>query len=176
MSILPPLIDAHAISTRTRTLPPGKMARSIALSQLIAEEKKMDSLFAHTPLPWDYVEATEHHGDYITTAFGTTVCDFYAMSDPTAWSTANGGDSKPVPFTQAAENAKAVVKAVNAHDALVDVIRKALLFVESEVENREYACTVDNRETDPGYTDYIKPAEDIRDALAAALKLAGPPS
>lgn len=51
---------------------------------------------AHTPGPWDYVEGTEHHGPYVTTQFGTTVCDCYAMSNPLSLSVRNGGDSRPI--------------------------------------------------------------------------------
>lgn len=52
----------------------------------------------HTPGPWSVVEGTEHHGFYVTSDFGNTICDLYAMSRPGWPSTANGGDSRPVPF------------------------------------------------------------------------------
>lgn len=32
---------------------------------------------APTPGPWDYVPGTEHHGPYVTSEFGSTICDFY---------------------------------------------------------------------------------------------------
>lgn len=50
----------------------------------------------HTAGPWDYVASSEYHGPYVTTEFGVTVCDFYVMSNPTAYSVRNGGDSKPI--------------------------------------------------------------------------------
>jgi hypothetical protein len=49
-----------------------------------------------TPGPWEYVESTEHHGPYVTTAYGSTVCDCYAMSDPSAPAVRNGGTSVPI--------------------------------------------------------------------------------
>lgn len=52
----------------------------------------------HTAGPWSVVEATEHHGFYVTNDFGNTICDLYAMTRPDMPSTANGGPSKPVPF------------------------------------------------------------------------------
>lgn len=71
----------------------------------------------HTPLPWDAVEANEHHGPYITTAFGTTVCDLYAMSDPMS------GERKPITFTDGDVNLHLIVKCVNAHNDLVAALK-----------------------------------------------------
>lgn len=51
---------------------------------------------AHTPGPWDYVPSNEHHGPYVTTEYGSTVCDCYCMSNPLALSVRNGGTSKPI--------------------------------------------------------------------------------
>ena len=80
----------------------------------------------YTPmLPFELVEATEHHGPYITTAFGTTVCDFYAMSKPGWPSTASGGPSKPVPFTDADENAAFMVRAANSYHDMLAALRLA---------------------------------------------------
>ena len=73
-------------------------------------------------LPLDIVEGNDNHGPYITTDFGTTVCDFYCMSDPSSWAVCNGGTSKPVWFTEAAEYAAFMVKAANAHDELVALL------------------------------------------------------
>lgn len=53
---------------------------------------------APTPGPWDYVPGTEHHGPYVTSEFGSTICDFYTMTQPSMLSTASGGPSKPVLF------------------------------------------------------------------------------
>lgn len=77
-------------------------------------------------LPYELVEATEHHGPYICTSFGTTVCDFYAMSDPSSASGRNGGTSKPILFTDAAEHASYMVRAANAHDELMAGLRQIL--------------------------------------------------
>jgi hypothetical protein len=75
-------------------------------------------------LPFELVEATEHHGPYITTAFGTTVCDFYAMSKPGWPSTASGGPSKPVLFTDAADHAAFMVRAANAHHDMLAALKR----------------------------------------------------
>lgn len=77
-------------------------------------------------LPFELIEATEHHGPYITNSFGGTVCDFYTMSNPQAASVRNGGTSKPVLFHDADENAAFVTKAANSHDDLVAALKDAL--------------------------------------------------
>lgn len=53
---------------------------------------------AHTPGPWEYVPSTEHHGPYVESSVGGTICDCYVMSNPSAPSVRNGGDSKPISF------------------------------------------------------------------------------
>lgn len=88
----------------------------------------------HTPTPWDYVPSTEHHGPYITSEFGSTICDCYVMSHPGEPSTANGGKSKPILFLHemADPNAVLIVRAVNAHDALVDALTAACETLEKD--------------------------------------------
>ena len=51
---------------------------------------------AHTPGPWEYVPSTKDHGPYVTSQFGSTICDCYVMSNPNALSVRNGGDSRPI--------------------------------------------------------------------------------
>ena len=53
---------------------------------------------------WDLVEANEHHGPYLVGPAGD-VADFYTMTNPQSLSARNGGDSKPVLFIDAVENA-----------------------------------------------------------------------
>jgi hypothetical protein len=77
------------------------------------------STFEHTAMPWEAVPGNEHHGPYITTAFGSTVCDLYAMSQPVFGSQ----PSKPVSFTDADQNVEAIVRACNAHDRLVEIAK-----------------------------------------------------
>ncbi|MGO8211889.1 hypothetical protein ACC782_33955 [Rhizobium ruizarguesonis] len=77
------------------------------------------------PLPYELVEATEHHGPYICTSYGTTVCDFYFMTDPAAFSVRNGGTSRPISFTDASEHAAFLVKAANVHDELLAALKTA---------------------------------------------------
>ena len=82
----------------------------------------------HTPTPWDLVPSTEHHGPYITSDFGSTICDLYTMSHPGEPSTANGGRSAPVHFMaeMAEANARHIVHCVNVHDDLIDAVEAVL--------------------------------------------------
>jgi hypothetical protein len=86
-------------------------------------------------LPYELVESTEHHGPYVCTSYGTTVCDFYAMSDPSAPSVRNGGASRPIHFTDAAEHAAFIVRAVNAHGALVEALEAAHKRIANNIDN-----------------------------------------
>lgn len=52
----------------------------------------------HTPGPWEYVPSTEHHGPYVTSQYGSDVCDCYTMSNLSDASVLNGGTSKPIHF------------------------------------------------------------------------------
>jgi hypothetical protein len=51
-----------------------------------------------TPGPWSYVPSNENHGPYITSDFGSTICDCYTMSNPLSLAVCNGGDSRPISF------------------------------------------------------------------------------
>lgn len=62
-----------------------------------------------TPGPWQYVPSTEHHGPYVTSEFGCTICDFYTMTLPNERSTANGGPSRPIHFMYEMADANALV-------------------------------------------------------------------
>lgn len=77
-----------------------------------------------SPLPFELIEGNEHHGPYIVNTYGGTVCDFYTMSNPSALSVRNGGDSRPVPFTCADGNAAFMVRAANCHDELVAALKR----------------------------------------------------
>src|ERR1700744_1631532 len=81
----------------------------------------MSKFTEHTPLPWEQFEPSEYHnhGHYVTTAFGTTVCDLYVMPKDNLLS---GERKKAVDFTDAAENAALIVRAINSFDELVEVL------------------------------------------------------
>ena len=100
-----------------------------------------------TPGPWKLVPATEHHGPYITSPWGITLCDLYTMSNPLALSTACGGTSRPIPFVDADANAQLISAAPDLLDAL-----KAM---------------VDRWEPDCGGLDRLM-WENARDAIAKA--------
>lgn len=58
----------------------------------------MGETIEHTPGPWEYVASTEHHGPYVAAPFGGDICDCYTMSNLSAFSVRNGGDSVPIHF------------------------------------------------------------------------------
>jgi hypothetical protein len=82
----------------------------------------------HTPGPWEYVPSTEHHGPYVEAPFGGTICDCYTMSNPSALSVRNGGDSKPVLFfhEMADPNARLIAAAPDMLAALKELTQRAL--------------------------------------------------
>lgn len=77
-------------------------------------------------IKWEYVPSTEHHGPYVVTEFGSTVCDFYTMTDPGKLSTRNGGTSTPVHFLgdEADDNARLVAEAPVMAEALRDAVNR----------------------------------------------------
>ena len=50
----------------------------------------------HTPGPWEFVPGNEHHGPYVTSEFGNTICDCYTMTEPGVLSADK--TRRPVPF------------------------------------------------------------------------------
>lgn len=108
-------------------------------------------MLGHSALPWEVVESNEHHGAYIVPAYGGDVCDLYAMSNPTAASVRNGGNSYPVHFDNSAGNAELIVRAVNAHSALVEALARALA-------EHDYKRTQQVMLTEPVWVDVARAA------------------
>lgn len=77
---------------------------------------------SHTPGPWEHVGATERHGHYVVTDFGSTVCDLYVMSKPVPWAT--DPSPKPVSFMHemAEANARLIAAAPDLFAAAVATI------------------------------------------------------
>lgn len=75
----------------------------------------------HTPGPWDYVPSTEHHGPYVSAICGD-IADCYTMSNPTAASVRNGGDSYPIPFQ--GDEADANARLIAAAPEMLNMLRE----------------------------------------------------
>lgn len=76
---------------------------------------------SHTSGPWEYVPGTEHHGPYVTHAFGGTVADCYMMSRP---GPLNHEPTHPVPFM--AEMAEPNARLIAAAPDLLEVLQRAV--------------------------------------------------
>lgn len=106
-----------------------------------------------TPGPWECVPATEHHGPYVTSEFGSTIADCYAMSNPSSLSVRNGGDSKPIIFM--AEMAEPNAHLIAASPKLYETVSACLKQIESII-------------ADGVPTDWDMWRDDLRDVLAKA--------
>ncbi|RUV07976.1 hypothetical protein EOA79_02490 [Mesorhizobium sp. M1A.F.Ca.IN.020.03.2.1] len=113
----------------------------------------------HTPGPWGYVPGHEHHGPYVTSDFGSTICDLYTMSNPSSMSVRNGGDSRPLPFLaeMAEPNARLIAAAPDMLAAL-----KALCDADASYWGEEIRIRC------PGHGEAIKRMRVAREAIAKA--------
>lgn len=107
----------------------------------------------YTQFRADYVPSTKHHGPYITTQFGSTMCDFYVMSQPHLPSTAAGGPSKPIHFLgeEADGNAARFVACWNAMTGIED----PAAFM---AEVREFLQRVERQAYGDGGGEFVEPA------------------
>lgn len=114
---------------------------------------------AATSGPWGYVPATERHGPYVTSDFGSDIADCYTMTRPDLCSVRNGGESKPVHFMgeMADANAKFIAAAREAVPALLSQVEalerdkaalvEALREIVTHNQVREWTATEENPET-----------------------------
>lgn len=113
-----------------------------------------------TPTPWSI-----HGGNLIRIGGGyqgrTTIAGVHRLG-------AHGGIKAE---GDAGANADLIVRAVNAHDAMVAALKEARQFVQHEIERRDFSTTP-RSDADPSYVDDAKAAEDLRGTINAALKLA----
>lgn len=122
-----------------------------------------------TPGPWDYIPSTEHHGPYVTGPFGGDVCDCYAMSNPSAFSVRNGGDSKPIHFQP--DHADANAQLIAQSPALYDELRKCadmLSAIAGDIEDGHSFADLRGK--------YVTALIERRDDARAVLALAHGPS
>jgi hypothetical protein len=74
-----------------------------------------------TPGPWEFVPGDEYHGPYVTSEFGSTICDCYTMTEPGPLSFER--KRRPVPFLHemAEPNARLIAAAPDMLAALRNV-------------------------------------------------------
>jgi len=128
---------------------------------------------AHTPGPWDYVSSTEHHGPYVTSEFGTTICDCYIMSEPSQWSTVNGGKSRPIHHLHemADPNARLIAAAPEFATAAMDAWKAISWVINYDSEDKILADARAKLETvinKSGVFDFVAMRADIAANIAKA--------
>lgn len=123
---------------------------------------------------WDLVPASDHHGPYVAGLAGD-VCDFYTMSNPSLPSLRNGGESYPVPFAFADENAafvalanpSAILSLISRVEALEEALKPSGETKAAYIGEFAFSVVVSDDDGEANYQNYTVPWTTIKEIMAA---------